>query len=206
MSIILEGADKVKDWLDKQSEAAKDAYKTAVKVEGYRLASLLKSDIKHGAPGGNTLKPLTYIAMRMARKVRGAGTFVRQNPNRKPLANLATGIRYAVTNSPFSMSIGFVQPVGRSNQISKSWRRLGEIQQSGFSTAVTKEQRKAFARRGGELGTIEGGNTPFFLRKSTTHLNTPARPIISPFWYAHKAAAMSNISSNFKSKMAGNRI
>lgn len=204
-SMTLKGGKKVTDWLDQQSEAAQKANQTAVKIEGYRLMRLMRSEIKKGAPGGKAFAGLTYIARRMSRKVRGAGTFVRQSPNRKPLVRTATAVRYAVTKKPFSMSVGFVNPAG-GNQISTTWRRLAKIQQAGFTRQVTKKQRVAMARRGGELGTVDGGNTPFFLKKTTKTMTTPARPIIAPFWQAHQNAARANIRKNFKRKMAGERI
>lgn len=193
-------AEKVSAWLDKQGAEARKAYQTAIKVEGYRLMRLLRSEIKKGSPGGRIFKTLTHIAKRMAKKVRGSGTWIRQNQNRKPLAQMATAIRYDVKNTPFSMAFGFVGPIGNT------WRRLAKAQQEGFTRPVTKSQRKAFARRGAELGTVDGGDTPFFLRKSTTSMTTPARPIITPFWQAHQAAAERNIRNNFRRKMAGNKI
>lgn len=205
-SVTLEGAERVAAWLDKQDSATKSAHQAAVKVEGFRLMNLLKSEIKKGAPGGNTFGALTFIARRMQKKVRGSGSWKRQSPNRKPLANMATGVRYAVTQTPFSMAVGFVQPAGRSNQISSTWQRLAKIHQTGFYRDVTQKQREAFARRGGELGTVEGGSTPFFLKKTTTKMSTPGRQIIAPFWQAHKSTAKSNIRENFRRKMAGERI
>ena len=205
-SFTMKGGKKVADWLEKQEAAAKKAHQTAVKVEGYRLMALLRTEIKKGAPGGRQFPDLSFIALRMQRKVRGSGAWIRQSPNREPLARLATAVRYAVTKFPFSMTVGFVQPLGRANQISNTWRRIAKAQQSGFSRRITQKQREAFARRGGELGSVEGGNTPFFIKKSTKTMTTPARPIISPFWQAHKNAARINIRNNFRSKMAGERI
>lgn len=204
-SFTLKGGKSVADWLEKQEAAAKKAHQTAVKVEGYRLMSLLRSEIKRGAPGGKRFPDLSFIARRMNRKVRGSGSWVRQSPNREPLTRLATAVRYAVTKQPFSMAVGFVNPVGGS-QISNTWRRIAKNQQTGFTRPVTQKQREAMARRGSELGTIEGGETPFFLRKSTRSMTTEARPIISPFWQAHQAASRTNIRSNFRRKMAGERI
>lgn len=204
-AFVLKGADKVSEWLDKKNAATKTAYATAVKVEGYRLMRLLRSEIKAGAPGGKSFDRLSFIGRRMKLKVRGAGTWVRQSPDRNALSQLATAVRYSIKNNPFSMTVGFVNPPG-SNHISNAWRRLAKDQQSGFTRGVTKKQRTAFARRGGELGTVDGGDTPFFLRKTTISMTTPSRPIIAPFWQAHQRAAAANIRDNFKRKLAGERI
>lgn len=206
MSFALKGGKKVTDWIQRQGDAAINAHQTAVKVEGYRLMNLLRSEIKNGAPGGRRFPDLSYIARRMNRKVRGSGTWVRQSPNREPLMRLATAVRYAMVKQPFSMAVGFVQPAGSANQISNTWRRIAKDQQSGFTRPVTQKQREAMARRGSELGTVDGGSTPFFLKKSTKSMTTPARQIIAPFWRAHQTAARVNIRKNFQRKMAGERI
>ena len=205
-SLTLKGREKVSAWLDQQDETAKKAHQAAVKVEGHRLMRLMRSEIKKGAPGGKAFDALSFIARRMSRKVRGAGTYVRQSPNRQPLARMATAVRYAVTQTPFSMAVGFVNPPGRTGQVSNTWRRLAKILQAGFTRQITKKQRRAMARRGGELGTVDGGDTPFFLKKTTKTMTTPSRPIITPFWQAHQTAARANIRQNFKRKMAGKRI
>lgn len=205
-SFTLKGAKKVSSWIDQQEKNVKKAHETAVKVEAYRLMYLLRSEIKKGAPGGKRFDDLTYLARRMQRKVRGSGTWIRQSPNRKPLVRLATAVRYNVTRQPFSVAVGFVQPGGSANQISNTWRRIAKEQQAGFSRNVTQAQRDAFAKRGAELGTVEGGNTPFFLKKTTKTMRTPGREIVKPFWQKHQAAAKRNIRSNFKQKMAGRRI
>lgn len=204
-SMTMDGGEKVAAWLKKQEAVAVDAHHTAVRVEGYRLMRLLRAEIKKGSPGGKTFPELSFIARRMSRKVRGSGTYIRQSPGRKPLERMAQAVRYAVTKQPFSMSVGFVNPVGGS-QISNTWRRLASLQQSGFTRHLTDKQREGFARRGCELGTIEGGNTHFFLKKSTKTMSTPGRAMITPFWQAHQAEARENISKNFRIKMAGGRI
>ena len=46
----------------------------------------------------------------------------------------------------------------------------------------------------------------FALRKTTTRFHTPARPIIDPFWAAHRFETLSNIRANYRRKIAGERI
>ena len=116
--------------------------------------------------------------------------------------------------------------ISRSNISSKKWRSLAASHQKGFSRTITEAQRRAIVHRGARLlgwdRTMGGktsyknkygdnleataGNTPFFLKKSTKTLTTPARPIIAPFWQAHQQSIRRNIASNFKRKMAGQHI
>jgi hypothetical protein len=119
------------------------------------------------------------------------------------LERLNLGIRYEVTDkNPFEMAVGWVGG-GTKN---RTWRKLATMHQAGFTTAITRAKRLEIVRRGGTLGTVEGGGTPFFLRKSTTTFTTPARPIVDPFWRANVMAAKRNINQNFKDKMKGLKI
>ncbi len=207
-SLSLKGAKSVGRFLEQERDKSQKAHKTAMRVEAFRLRREMKSDIKKGAPGGRAFVPLSYIARRMMRKVHGeGGAGVRQSPNRKPLSRLHTAVRYSVASvTPFVMKVGFVGHGGGMNQISSTWRRIAEQQQIGFTRLISRQQRRAIVGRGDELGTVDSGSTPFFLRKSTKQFSTPARPIVEPFWVANKSKATRNIQRNFKLKMVGKRI
>ncbi len=204
---MLKGLDKTSSWLKKERQASEKAMKTGVKVEGFRLKNLMQKEIRQGAPGGKRFAPLSYIARRMQRRVHGeGGVGVRQSPNRKPLVRMALAVRYAVLAHPFAVKVGFVSYGGSVNQVSSTWRKLAARVQKGFSRNISPGLRRMIVRRGEELGTADGGATPFFLRKNTHRFDTPARPIVSPFWQAHARAARNNINRNFRAKLAGKRI
>lgn len=205
--VTLKGGKAVSRYLTQSGKTCAKAMTTAVRVEGFRLKKQMQADIRKGAPGGRQLAPLSAIAKRMQRKVQGEGAAgIRQSPNRKPLARLALAVRYAVASvSPFTMAVGFVDH-GGVNKVSNTWRRIAKLQQGGFSRLITKKQRGAIIERGGILGKIEGGSTPFFLRRNKKSFKTPARPIVEPFWNANRLAARRNIKQNFKLKLAGKRI
>lgn len=80
------------------------------------------------------------------------------------------------------------------------------ILQKGFTQPISKKQRGFIVGKGGSLGTIEGGETPFFLKKTTRTFVTPERQIISPFWQAQQAKTQINIRNNFHKKLKGLRI
>ena len=193
ISVTLKGAKKVTRFLKKADAYAEKSLNTAIKVEGFRLQKLLQKEIRSGSVGGRRFSVLSSIARKIDRR----------SPNRKPLTRLAAGVRYHVKSyKPFKLEVGW--PEG--NRGSKSWRRLALMLQKGFTKTISKKQRSFIVHRGEQLGTIEGGDTPFFLKKSTKIFKTPARQIISPFWQANRNKANANIKRNFKLKLKGARI
>jgi hypothetical protein len=195
---VLKGAKQTGRWLKAKKDEAEKAMNTALKVEGFRLRKDLQKEIRAGAPGGRKFDALSYIARGWAKR--------RLRPD-QPLASLATAVRYAVTKTvPYTVKAGFIQPGSGIKTISKRWIALARIHQEGFTRNVTPAMRRSIARSGADLGTVEGGNTPFFLKKSTTQFKTPARPVIAPFWAAHKFRTKENIRKNFTRKMKGARI
>ncbi len=193
MSVTLKGAKKVVKFLKKADAHTKKSLNTAIKVEGFRLKKLLQKEIRSGSPGGSRFNVLSFIARKIDRR----------SPNRKPLTRLAAGVRYHVKSyKPFQLEVGW--PEG--NKGSNSWRRLALMLQKGFTKSISKKQRSFILHKGSKLGTIEGGETPFFLRKSTKSFKTPERQIISPFWQANRSKANQNIKRNFKLKLKGAKI
>lgn len=205
---VIKGISQAVSWVKKNHEKHKKSLEHAIRVEAFRLRKKLQSDIKSGSPGGTTLPGLSYIAQRHSRQIKiWGGATQRLNPNRKPLERLRFGVFYRVEQQqPFTMSVGWVDPGKGRHKTSKSWQYLATMHQRGFSREITPKQRAWVIRRGGELGKIEGGNTPFFLKRSTRKFKTPQRKILEPFWTANKWTANENIKRNYKRKLAGERI
>lgn len=203
ISLTLKGLKKVDRFWRTSKKASAKALTTAVRVEAFNLSKKLKQALRSGSPGGRTLRPLSFIARRSMR--RGPdGRKIRQSPSRKPLARLALGIRYMVERwDPFVAKVGFVTPKGMDTG---TWRTLAKEQQEGFTRPLTSRIREAIVNRGADLGTIEGGDSPFFLRKSTRALHVPARPIVRPFWRQQERKSPVRIKKNFKLKLKGQRI
>ena len=127
---------------------------------------------------------------------------------RRPLERLAVPVRYVVRKRTNDMKIevGFVH-AGRGGVLSKSWYRIFHKMQEGFSIPVTEKLRRGLRRAGVQLkGRDPRAAIYFFLRPETRQLRVPARPIIDPFWQAHRAEVFPNIQRNFLRKMAGKRI
>jgi len=187
--------------LDAYEKKRVKAWQTAVKVEGYRITRTLKEEIKAGAPGGRQFARLSQIAK--GRRY-GAG-------KKKPaLFRLAIPIRYRADyrNGHMLFSIGYVDPF-KGPPLSKMWKALAELHQGGARIPATPELKKSLIAIGARLKkrkTTKNQANVFFLKESTSSINIPARPIIDPFWQAHRAQAERNIATNFDRKMNGERI
>lgn len=182
------GIENLSRDLRAESRRQARALDTAVRVEGFRLRKQLIADIRREAPGGQSWEPLSFIARRRMRRT-------------KALQTLTRAVRYWVPRrSPIEMHIGWVGP-----QVSKSWRRIAVRQQEGFTTETTKVQRRFLARTGGRMGRSK--YKPYhFIRRDTTTFETPARPIMEPFWRRQEPIARANISRNYVRKLRGERI
>lgn len=167
----------------------------AIKTEGFSLRATMAQAVRMSKPApGEELKELSIIARVLNRK-----SGIRQH---RPLLKLAGAITYLVDEAALAMRVGYT---ARSPYWS---RRAATKQQSGFSIPVTPKMRGYFAARAEERRakrTWKGrrlGN-PLLLRKETTRLRVPARPIVVPFWNYQKHGSMDRIRRNFRMIMAG---
>jgi hypothetical protein len=193
--------------LEAADKARIKAAQTAVKVEASRLVGslknpgVLKREIMQAAPGGRTFSPLRQI---------GAHFRAKQMKGKPPLYRMAVPVRYRVhyEGNNMTVQIGYVDP-SKGGRISKSWVRLAQLHQAGGKLPVTEDIRRGLAAIGARMKrrkiTRNKANV-FFLKPTTTQVDIPARPIIGPFWQAHKAEAEQNIAVNFYRKMRGERI
>jgi hypothetical protein len=65
---------------------------------------------------------------------------------------------------------------------------------------------KKGGRSGGAVMSAHPAAKFFFLRPQTERLKTPARPIIKPFWAAHRDEALGGIHDLWMRKFRGERI
>lgn len=225
MGMLIRGVDKLERVIKRTRLEQEKASNTAIRIEGYRKKNLLQKELRKGAPGGRQFAPLSFIARRLWYPPE------RRVPLYSPVSNrygkdgtIDKAVRYHVQSErPYTLALGFVGPTSRSKAelarkkglkrgidpehiSSVTWRRLALKHQAGFVAPVSSSQRLGFAHIGAALGTIEGGRTPFFLKKSTTHMRTPARPIISPFRIRYRREIVRNIANHYAAKMAGRRV
>lgn len=190
ISATIKGANTLKRDMQRETKRARYALNLAVRVEGFRLMRQLKKEIRDGAPGGKRFAPLSVIARKRMHRGRN-----------QPLRRLALGVRYHLPRrDPVEMRVGWVGP-----RVSKRWKILARVLQAGFAAQVTAGLRRYLIDYGGSMRDRKSRRY-FMLRKSTRFLKTPARPIIAPFWLAHRREARRNIAKNFRRKMRGERI
>jgi len=190
IQITMTGLKSLEKSLGAKIKSERKALNNAIKVEGFRLRKVLIDEIKQGAPGGKAFAPRTYISKAYTRK-----------PRQKPLVRLTLGARYYIpTKDPIVMHIGWVGP-----GVSKSWKRLAEMHQEGFTSPVREARRRYLVKIMTERGK-RSIYRRFIPKESTTIFKTPARPIITPFWQRHQHQAYRNIRNNYRRKLAGERI
>ena len=191
IKVTIKGLKRLERTLKIEGRRQKKALDTAVKVEGFRLMRLLKLEIRKGAPGGRKFAPLSFIARRLYHRGRN-----------EPLRRLALAVRYYIAErDPLQFYVGFTGP-----KVSRRWKYLAKVLQAGFTGAMDAETRKQFIITGGRMTKRAKARRYHFIKESTRQFTTPARPIIEPFWHAHRRQALLNISRNFRRKMRGERI
>jgi hypothetical protein len=193
LKATLLGAAVIQKRLSKDRQQENRNLFTAMRVAGYRLRKMMRSEIRAGAPGGRKFAPLRTISPGRS--------------GRSPLGRLAVPVRYWARRNPDEVHVGFTGP-----RISKNWQRIVAMHETGFQTDVDAPTRygtslrKFFIRQGAAMGKRSRLKKYYFIRKSTRYFKTPARPILEPFWQAHREGAWRSIRNNFRRKMAGERI
>lgn len=189
----LSSVEKLADILRAEMKKENKALQTAVRVEGYGLRKRLMADLRTGAFG---IDPLTNI---------GSVIFHRTKTGRlaknRPLAAMAKAVRYRVEKEPFVFAFGWT-----GNKLSKSWKRIALAHETGSTRPVTDAMRRYFAFKGASMSKRSRSRKFFFLKKTTTVFHLPARPTLDPFWQKHADRAWTNIRSNWRKKLAGERI
>ncbi len=204
IAIAIKGAAALSRSLKVAKEQEFKNLNSAIRGEAFRLRNILKDDIRSGAPGGRRFKPLSI--MRASQRSRNT-----------PLYRLAGQVKYHVNKTNNSVTVGFTGP-----KVEEKWKSIALKQQEGFDKNVTKGMRRYFVREGikrGRSKKTRGGQISlkfarksnmkiraFMLRRETTRLHTPARPIIAPFWAAHEHEVFPNIRRNFRLKQQGKKF
>ena len=202
LEIVVKGGKGIKGALANEARRQKRALATALKVEGFERSNQLKNELRSGSPGGASFAPMTYIA-----RYRGG----RIAPDRP--YNMASGGR-----NGFSMirAIGYQidgpedDPHVRIGWVPKSasstYRRIAELMQKGGTHGMKDSARHALRRAGQRMGKRSSTRKYFFIRKTTQTFHTPARPVIDPYFRAHRMEFLASIHNKWRAKMIGERI
>lgn len=182
------------------------AVASAMKSEGWRLRNLIKIAITSGGPDGRKwekLNPHTGVLARAkkgsvknfkmvwkgqkgskkrARQYKGSMLSTRS----APLSKLAGAVRYDYDAADQMVSIGFIRGKG----VSDGMLKLAGMHAKGFKTHITPKMRKMFFALG------------FPIKKTTTTLESPARPVIEPVFRQEQGDIMTNIERKFFSNLS----
>jgi len=204
LNLQVKGLTQLQKDVGAYDRKSKKALELAIRVEGFRQLRVLRDEIKKGRPGGRPYNdPLSQIARRTKTG--------RMKKNQIPLYRVARLLRYNVEykNRDINLSFGFV--ARRGGRLSSAWKALLLKHQEGIDILYSGSRRalgRRMARIGGRLKKRGDPDAKFFfLRKRTgRRIGIPKRPMIEPFWRAHKNEARVNIAKNFRRKMRGERI
>lgn len=176
--------------LEAYGEQNRKALRDAIKGAAWRMADLMRREVSAGHAGGRRFDDLTMI-----------GRYTRYGGKNTPLKGMAPAIRYWMErNDPPTALVGWTGP-----KISRTWRRYGRMHQEGFEVPILPGGRKAMIEQGMRMSKRSKYRKYFFLRKTTTKFKTPARPVIDPFWAAHRDDAERTVREFYRLKMAGKR-
>lgn len=212
LNATVRGINKLRRRLAAIEKKQNKALYWSIKEEAFFLRGELKKDLQKQRPGNKKFQSLTYLSRGW--KVR-TGTRLRPN---KRFSRMAGAVRYHVEKTASGNPVAHVGFTKKSPKAA-FFRDIVTKHAKGFTTPVTPKMRRYLAHQGARrLGGMKGqkrqrhrdadfvgGNTPYFLKKSTTHFKTPAQPIIRPFWGKHRMRSIARIRSKFKRKMRGER-
>ena len=175
----------------------------SLKSEGWRLKELIKLAVWRGGPSSAPWKKLNPHTGVLDRKQYRSSARLRWIKNTKtvrrgkrrvtvykqvmlstktaPLAKFAGAVRYKYDYDDKLMNIGFIRKVGLTYGMFK----LAGMHAKGYQTPITPKMRKMLFALG------------FPVKKSTTTLETPARPLIEPVFREEKKDIMRNIEKKF---------
>lgn len=192
-------AAQFKQDLERKDTQRVKAAHSAAKGQGFELMKKLQADLRAGKAGHSVFKPLSVIASKL---------FISRRSKRKPLARMAKAVRYRAMKKTgaFLVQVGFVDP-NRGAKLSKRWVHLAHLHQEGGEVSLKDVGRWFIRRWGFDLAGKGDKDARFFMiKKTTTSVNVPSRPIIDPFWQANKAAAARGVADKYKKKLRGERF
>jgi hypothetical protein len=198
--------ENLEDLMKAFPQDAERAAESALRSEGYRLKNLIRIAIKRGGPENDPwpeLNPHTGVLSRakvgLAKKSRIVKNYkmvwrgpkgkkkrvpqykqVMLSKRRNPLSKMAGAVRYEYDEDLEMVSIGFLHTHASAQVL-----RLARMHARGYETPITPTMRKMLFGLG------------FPVKKSTTTLKTPARPVIEPIFEQEKDTILRNLEMKF---------
>ena len=173
-NVDIKGLNETLSKLAKLPRDADHARKSALRGIGYEIRGEMKKFIQSGGDGWKPLSPLT-------KKFRQnkTGKWSRKANNNSPLFNLGKFTRYSLDDSGNSVSIFMGK--NKKGKADKFLQNVAERAEFGKRIAVTKKSRRHIAAtRNGRQKNAQLGEDYFALKKTTTQIEFPKRPIFAP--------------------------
>jgi hypothetical protein len=161
------------------------AKKSAMKSVGWLVMTELRNHVEYGPPGWQKLHPLTSTYWKKKGAGNGRWVMRRQAPH-SPATWLGKFARYRASRSGNTVQIDFgkgkrgKQPGRLDPQLSAIARRIDSGEQIAVTSKMRKKWAATMARASARSGKPVIGVNFFPLRKSTTTIDIPARPIFTP--------------------------
>ncbi len=172
--VNIKGLNETLSKLAKLPADAEHARKSALRGIGFEVRGEVKKFIQSGGEGWKPLSPLT-------KKFRQnkVGKWSRRTNKNSPFFNLGKFARYSLDNSGNSVSIFMgKKKKGKADNFLQNVAKRAEF---GERIAVTKKARRhVAATRNGRRKNAQLGKDYFALKKTTTQIVFPKRPIFAP--------------------------
>lgn len=156
MSYYVKINDEATPFLKRAAGQLPREFDRALKSVGWWLRGEIKEGIKSGAPGGQPYKP--YSSITTSKKFDRRKGIWRRGPH-QPMGRLYSAVQYRFYKDSRRVIVGW---------ITRSAERLGTIQETGKTMAITPRMRRYFWASG------------FPLSAGKTHIYIPKRPTIGP--------------------------
>jgi len=177
--------------LQRAEKRADDIIPMVLRGVGFSSKKTLATEIRKQKPGG---KSYDKDKRQISRKLSGKRDLL------KFLAKYTHYDRPKEISNTHSISIGWV-----GSGISKRAKGMAKSHQKGFKTPVSDEIRKKLRRM------AEDGDVPkkyrqfFFIRDDTKQFETSARPILEPFFEAHREHMRNRFKEYYTIKYNGGK-
>jgi hypothetical protein len=164
------------------------AIRAAARKNAIMVLREIRKGIREQAPGGKVFTPLHELTVREKASFKGIGG-VKSNQALIRHGDLIRLLTFEVDPNG-SFSVGY--PAGVKNSAGVDMNMIAGLMEKGFTIRVTDRLRKYFAAKG----------TP--LKKSTTHLDVPARPFLQPVFDSLKDEILMNYAIAIDMVLRGN--
>ena len=193
VSLAAVGLNEASKYFAKTSKNAALAVPYAQKKIGFKYRKIMASETAKGAPGGEKQAPLSIVFKRYRKGTGKRGRAVAGGDLGRLMRNKVQKRR------PFDLEIGLLDSGPYAAPADQ--RKRAEKQVAGYTTPVSPRVRALFGR----YGSSKRGKQ-YALRKTTTILRTPPRPIVGGFRRKYLRVMVKDWERAYWAKIKGESI